>query len=589
MNSKLSLQQFKFLFFIHSLCALLLATTARASASGTDIKDTNYPIPSGAYFVSPNGLESNSGKEPTSPWPVTKALTSASSGSTIVFRGGTYRNVKVSIKKKLTLQPYPHEKAWFKGSIEVQGWVADGARWRKDNWNYSFPSNVSSEYIDPNYPMAGYRDMVYINGVSLKQVASITEVVPGTFYVDSANKRLYIGDNPAGKTVEAAALTEALTLGKYDSSSDPSDTVIRGLGFAHYADSGINVGAPRVTIENNTFIWNGVEGVTFWGTSGGTLNISTDAIVRGNTFSYNARKGLGGSRAHRMLLEGNTISYNNVERFSPKWDAAGIKLVKTDGLIWRNNLVENNFACGMWLDVSGTNATIVHNTVRSNERYGILFEVSHKAIIAANVVYKNPTGIHISNSSSARVYNNTLVQNGHNLHIDDSTRNNTNANEIAAGITWIARDHAVKNNILSNPSRVYSSSTSETLQFHAANTTNESSSLMFNTIDYNGYYRTSSSNTPKVVRWSLGGGNSLVYNSVAAFNSATGFEAHALAIDNAATNPFFVDEANGDFRIKTGSLAIGRGDMLPPDIASAIGLPSGVKVDLGALQTTIYN
>jgi len=37
-----------------------------------------------------------------------------------------------------------------------------------------------------------------------------------------------------------------------------------------------------------------------------------------------------------------------------------------------------------------------------------------------------------------------------------------------------------------------------------------------------------------------------------AFNSETGFEAHGLA-DNVATNPFFANEANGDFRLKMGS------------------------------------
>jgi len=73
-----------------------------------------------------------------SPWSVAKALSSAPSGATIVFRGGTYRNM-TRIKNKLTLQPYPHEQVWIK-NIEVQGWVADGAIWRKSNWTYSSPS-----------------------------------------------------------------------------------------------------------------------------------------------------------------------------------------------------------------------------------------------------------------------------------------------------------------------------------------------------------------------------------------------------------------------------------------------------------------
>jgi hypothetical protein len=244
MNSRISWQQLKGLLFVKGIFALLLAAPGMASATATiNIKDTNYPIPSGAYFVSPDGKNTNSGKTPDSPWSVAKALASAPSGSTVVFRGGTYRNITANINKKLTLQAYPHEKPWVKGSVIVTDWVADRAIWRKDGWNYSFALNMGSEYIDPKYPMARYGDMVYINGVSLKQVASKAEVVPGTFYVDSASKQLYIGDNPAGKTVEATAIEDGLIIAPKFGSS----TVIRGLGFAHYADSALNVQAdfPR--------------------------------------------------------------------------------------------------------------------------------------------------------------------------------------------------------------------------------------------------------------------------------------------------------------------------------------------------------
>jgi parallel beta-helix repeat protein len=440
MNSRLSWQQFKVLLFVATLFGSLLAFPGVASkgllfvqnlfalplaANGKDstststanIKDTNYPIPSGAYFVSPNGKDTNSGKNPASPWPIAKALKSAPSGATIVFRSGTYRKTKASIKKKLTLQPYPHEKVWLKGSVVVTGWVNEGGIWRKDRWTYSFPDNANSKHIDPKYPLAAYRDMVYINGVSLKQVASIPEVAPGTFYVDSAKKRLYIGDNPDGKTVEATAETEAFGIQKVKS-SDPAGTVLRGLGFAHYADQAVSIDATRVTLEHNTFVWNGVQGVRLRIQSGGKSSgksgkkgIASDVIVRGNTFSYNGQNGLRGGGAHRMLLEGNTITHNNIEHYAKTWGAAGIKFIRSDELIWRNNIVENNFATGMWIDVSSSKATVLNNTVRYNEGIGIHFELSHEATIACNVVDHNNVGIMIADSSSAQVYNNKLSNN----------------------------------------------------------------------------------------------------------------------------------------------------------------------------------
>ncbi len=567
----------------------------RAAAKGLIAKDTNYPIPNGAYYVSPDGKDTNSGIDPASPWSVAKAISSAPASSTIVFRGGFYRNISEKITKKLTLQPYPHEQVWIKGSIEVQGWVASNTVWRKDNWNYSFPWNVTwndaDKFIAQNYPMAGNRDMVFIDGVSLKQVANLNEVIPGTFYVDTAAKRLYIGDNPTGKMVESTALPYAFSISKYGS-YDPTGTTVRGLEFMHYANHAISVRAPHVTLENNAFIWNGAVGVEFSSLlSEDPTGPRGDAVVRGNTFSYNGLRGLGGSWANRLLLEDNTISYNNIQCFSQGWDAAGAKFVNSSDMIWRNNLVERNNANGLWVDISSTNATIVKNTVRYNERYGIFFEISHKAIIAGNVVHNNRDGIHISNSSSTRVYNNSTARNVYNIYVDDTTKNNTNASKIAKGITWVSRDHIIKNNISSNPSlnrasvllQVWNGGAKGTFEPSAQNVT---------ALDYNGYYRPSTSTIPRAIRWMDPGGVGHSYPSVAAFSSATGYSAHALSIDNVSTNPFFVDEANGNFRLKSDSRAIGRGEPLPVDIASALGWTPGVPVDLcrrfkGALRAAV--
>lgn len=107
---------------------------------------------------------------------------------------------------------------------------------------------------------------------------------------------------------------------------------------------------------------------------------------------------------------------------------------------------------------------------------------------------------------------------------------------------------------------------------------------MIGNTDYNIYYDTSAKS---MFKWSLGKGKcSLTYTSLAAFQSlVTGFEQHGLSGGNVATNPLFVNEANGDYRLKAGSPAIGRGQILQADIARALGWKSGVPVDMGALQS----
>ncbi len=306
---------------------------------------------------------------------------------------------------------------------------------------------VNEIYADPKRPMARYTDMVYMNGVSLKQVANKASVEPGTFYVDKANNKLYIGNNPAGKMVEATALKQGFALWQ-NQYSKPAGTTIRGLGFAHYSDRALQVGAPNITLENNTFSWNGFTGVHLAGSTGSNVG-SNNAVVRGNTFSYNGCLGLGG-HADGLLLENNTISWNNVEHFRKTWNAAGAKFIRTNEVVVRNNIVENNFATGIWFDISSLNTRITNNISRNNEGIGIQLELAHKATVAGNVVHNNSAGIMLADTSGAYVYNNRLINNRHNEQIilKDSPRLNKNRAEIALGITWITRNNVVTNNHL---------------------------------------------------------------------------------------------------------------------------------------------
>lgn len=437
MQSLINSKQLKLFLLMQSMFILPLLTPEIASAAVV-IKDTNYSVPNNAYFVSPNGNNNNSGRSPNSPLPVEKAVASAPNGATIVFLNGTYRNVNARINKKLTLQAYPDAKPLLKGSTVVQDWVADGSTWRKDDWNYSFPLDISNIYIDPDYPSAGLRDMVYVNGESLKQVGSKAKVGPGKFYVDRGRKKLYIGTNPGGKTVEATTESTAFNV-LTNSQSNASGTVIRGLGFAHYAEDAIGIRKTNnVTLENNTFVWNGLRGAHF--------DLSTNGVVRGNTFSYNGMQGIRGVSANRILVEGNTFSYNNIEHFRKDYTGAGMKVIITEGGVWRNNLFEHNVGNGIWTDASSYNSTIQNNTLRNNEQIGVMLELSHKVIVSGNVISNSPCAIMIADTSSTQVYNNTLSNNKQQILVKDSKRVNTNKAEIAKGITWITRNNAIGNN-----------------------------------------------------------------------------------------------------------------------------------------------
>jgi hypothetical protein len=103
-------------------------------------------------------------------------------------------------------------------------------------------------------------------------------------------------------------------------------------------------------------------------------------------------------------------------------------------------------------------------------------------------------------------------------------------------------------------------------------------------LDYNGYHRTNTSVFPVMMLWSLGVQGDGLYKTIAQVRTAIGKEQHGLSVDNVAINPFFVNEAAGDYTLKSDSVAIGAGTPLPVAVANAIGVPAGVPVNMGALK-----
>jgi hypothetical protein len=138
----------------------------------------------------------------------------------------------------------------------------------------------------------------------------------------------------------------------------------------------------------------------------------------------------------------------------------------------------------------------------------------------------------------------------------------------------------IKNNILSNvndssPSANYYGALLYTHDY----SNNKSADDMIAELDHNAYYRSSPSSPATLILWAKRGS----YKNLSAFRQAQRKESTGIAIDAQAGNPFFVDEANGNYHLKASSPAKGKGAPLPKDVAGAIGVTSGIPVDIGAL------
>lgn len=560
---------------------MLLEEPADAAYEQPAIPDTAYAVPSGAVFVSNSGNDGASGTQGAPLRTVAKAVTKVGSGGTIILRQGTYREALGSISKRITLQPYPHEEVWMKGSNVVTGWVKSGTTWVKTGWTTSFcQSCYDGRAIDPAHPNAGRPDMVFVNGAPLIQVSSASAVTAGKFYVDYAADKLYIGTDPTSKTVEAAARSVALQLDGYAAGS-----IVRGIGFAHYASywdpgnqpAAVVANAASLTFENDVFAWSASRGLVLY---------DIKPVVRGSTFLYSGFTGIGGHQAHGALLERNRVAGSNQERFSLAGNAvsgaAGVKITRTDNLVVRDNRFEDNYGTGMWCDESCYNTTIVNNLSRRNANHGLSFELTTKAIIASNVSALNSNkGLKISGSTDIRAYNNTLANNqGSQLGVYEDSRKNTNAFELSRGITWDTRNVVLRNNLMS----MSATTTAPLIHTYDTNYPKQvGASDMIAVLNYGGYWRKGSSSPSSFSYW-VWKTSANNYGTLPALRTGTSLEANGMAYDNVMTSPFYVDEATWNYNLKSGSPALGSGDVLSSDVASAIGVAAGVKVNRGALK-----
>jgi nitrous oxidase accessory protein NosD len=409
------------------------------------VGEARYPVPAGAVFVEPKGTNTGTGTKADPYGSVQYAVDKAVSGQTIVLREGTYHEfVFVRSGKALTIQSYPGEPVWFDGAETVTGFTATGSTWVKTGWTYEFDSRVSytkgqdltNRFVGSQNPMAGHPDAVWINGSYQREVATAAQVVPGTFYVDEAGDRLIIGTDPTGKHVEASTIFKAFRI-------QGKDTTIRGFGVKRYATTlhehgTVSAEVDRITVENLVITDNATIGLYAW---------ATGHVFRNVTVARNGLLGVGANKAHNLVLQDSLVTGNNREQFNWAPSSGGLKFSASDGVKILNNVFRGNGPAGVWFDVSMYDITVVGNTFQDHSRFGLMVELSEKAVVTDNYSVGNGRGIVVYNSGDVDIWNNTLAGNDRTLEFLQDERRQEIAS-LATKIPWITADISVGNNVL---------------------------------------------------------------------------------------------------------------------------------------------
>ncbi len=538
-------------------------TTGRGAVA---VGSASYPVPAGAVFV--DGMRGSNGASGTQANPlktVAAAVDKAPSGGTVVIRQGTY-NESLTVGKTLTIQAYPNEAVWFDGSVPLMNWTQSGSRWVSSGWTAEFDSSMGNStyyarFVDPAYPLANRPDQVFYDGGNLRQVASASAVVAGTFFVDDSANTITLGSDPRGHEVRASNLGQAFYV-------TSTGTTLQGFGVRRYATPYQANGAVRIGNANSTVRDLVVQDNA---TIGVTMRNTNDRAER-LTSTRNGLLGMAANSADGLVVKDSVISDNNTEKFKPEPVAGGFKITRSRTITFSNTEASRNAGSGIWFDESCVGMVVVNSSANSNSKHGIELEISEKAIVANNdAVGNGDTGILVFDTGAARIFNNNVGGNRlFAIQLKQDQRRQADASFAGHDPRqpipdptnpWITRNVTVSNNAFGNGGY---------FQFYALDQkTNTGADSMNIVITGNLFNRRVAKSDPTMVAW--GGTDNVTVTRYETPESLAAAKNPAWQ-NRLTTTSIPIEQMSAEIQ-GAQSLAVA----LPADIASAIGVPAGTR------------
>jgi parallel beta-helix repeat protein len=334
------------------------------------------------------------------------AINTHPEGTKFCIRGGIYRLTA-------TLEPKDRQKfigvhrPVISGAKVLSSFVQEGPYWVASGQAQEHPTNPQGVCAPNGYTGCMYAEGVFFDHRNLRQVTSLADVVPGTFFFDYPQDRIYLAEDPHDHVVEASVVSHAF------SGYSARGVVIRGLLVEKFATPAqwYALGGPVAKnwrIERNEVRLSHGIGIC----------AGDGTVVRGNKVHDQGQMGVCGW-GRNVIFEDNVVFRNNTEGFDWRWEAGGSKWIGTTGLIVRNNRFRGNLGPGFWTDTNNVGTRYIGNRVMHNAGPGIIHESSYAAVVRNNIVFGNGkqaggwdrAGILIASSSHVKVFDNVVKHN----------------------------------------------------------------------------------------------------------------------------------------------------------------------------------
>jgi parallel beta-helix repeat protein len=339
------------------LCADILTGSVVAASTPATQGVVNQPCPSGATAVTTGSS-------------IQAAVDQAGPNAAFCLKTGIHR---IEVVRPLDGQSFYGEGGTIlNGSRLPTEFSREGSYWVANGTQHG---QKHGECVK-TAPACDLPEAVFIDDKPLTQVLSKDEVKPGSFYFDYAGDRIYLGDDPSVHKVEA-------TVGAFAFEGLASNVLIKNLTIEQYASPAqkgaiYSLGATGWSVENSELRLN----------SGAGIVIGNGAKVLSSSLHHNGQTGIAGE-GDGVLIENNSISANNIYGFDYKWEAGGVKLASSDGVVLRGNHVHDNIGPGLWCDIGCRNVHYENNVVERNQDAGIFHEISLNAVIRNNSANNN--------------------------------------------------------------------------------------------------------------------------------------------------------------------------------------------------------
>lgn len=369
------------------------------------------------------------------------ALNAGTTGTRFLIKAGTYRLTTPLLPK--TNQVLMGETGTIiSGSVVLSSWTnnGDGTWYASGALPGAYTDGGVCENLTNNECQK--REQVFVNGVHLDRYMSKAALgtAPNGFFEDFAANRVYIAQDPAGKTVEMSKTPYLVR--SVNGAAVATGVRLSGLTFQHAATPSQQgavflEGGNDWVIDHNVFQWN--HGIALH--SANSLRLS----VHHNSVHHNGQLGIGSNACHQSVYEDNEVNNNNTDLYyGGDWESGGIKITHGDDVIVRRNNVHDNTGIGIWYDIDNRRGVINDNTVNNNYADGIRFEISYGCKIFNNTLNGNGTAwalgpgrggtdkwamvsvaaINVNSSPDVEIYNNTVGQNQNGIGCQQRDRGN---------------------------------------------------------------------------------------------------------------------------------------------------------------------